>query len=99
MSEPFFQINVGHILQIASMLGGLFYVIWFVGGKIAMLASQYSSFNIRLDKFDNKLEQITGVIVQLAKQEERMDAIDKRLQELSNRLDIYSTGRTRHRKI
>ena len=78
------------VLQIFAILGGGMFFLYRMEGKIQLLSGAQTSLIIRLDKVDIRLEQISGVMIQLAKQEERMDAMDRRYQELSNRLNSYS---------
>jgi hypothetical protein len=81
--------NVLMVLQILSILGGGFYFLWRVDTKLVVLTTTQAGFISRLDKVDIKLENLSAVVIQLAKQEARMDAIDTRLQELANR--VWST--------
>lgn len=79
--------NILTLLQILGILGG---GVWFyagVKGEIKALSAGHLEFVKKLEKVDNKLESFNGVLIQLAKQEERMTAQDTRLQELSMRID------------
>lgn len=79
--------NILTILQILAIISG---GIWFsarMEAKIGALTSAHANFVSRLDKVDGKLDGFNNVLVQLAKQEERMTAQDSRLQELSMRID------------
>jgi hypothetical protein len=84
------------LLQIVAILGGGMFFLYRMEGKIQLVTSTQDSFIHRLEKVDEKLEQLTSVIIQLAKQEQRMDAADARVQELSTRIDgmthIYELG-------
>lgn len=91
--------NLGNVLtamQIVAILGGGMFFLYRMEGKIQLVTASQSGFIARLDKVDEKLESLTGVIIQLAKQEQRMDATDNRVQELSTRIDgmthIYELG-------
>ncbi len=86
------------VLQIFAILGGGMFFLYRMEGKIQLLSGAQTSLIIRLDKVDIRLEQISGVMIQLAKQEERMDAMDRRYQELSNRLNSYSGSARRKDK-
>lgn len=79
--------NILTIFQILGILGGGLWAIARVEAKIGNLTISHSNFVGRLDKMDNKLDAFNNVLIQLAKQEERMTAQDLRLQELSARLD------------
>lgn len=78
--------NVLTILQILGILGG---GVWFYAGikqEVKSLATSSIEFAKKLEKVDQKLEGFNGVLIQLAKQEERMTSQDQRLQELSSRI-------------
>ena len=79
--------NVLTIMQIVAILGGGMFFLYRMEGKIQVVTSAQSGFMIRLDKVDIKLDSLTTVIVQLAKQEQRLDSADARLQELTTRID------------
>lgn len=91
----------GHIIAIAGIslnvvtliVGGL-YALAKVDTRLQSLTSAHEGFVERLNKVDTKLEAFGSTLIQLAKQEERMNAQDTRLQELSSRIDYALKGRT-----
>jgi len=96
--------NVLTVMQIIAILGGGMFFLYRMEGKIQLITTVQSAFIERLDKVDIKLEQLTGVVIQIARQEQRLDASDKRLQEISTRIDgmnIYELDKVvrRRRKI
>lgn len=76
------------ILQIAIIILGGFYFLWKIESKLQILTVSYNTVTSRLDKVDIKLDGLTAIAIQLAKQEERMNAQDNRVQELSNRIEV-----------
>lgn len=90
----------GHIIAIAGIslnvmtlvVGGL-YALAKVDAKLQSLTNAHEGFVERLNKMDTKLEAFGSTLVQIAKQEERMNAQDIRVQELSSRLDFVLRGR------
>lgn len=78
--------NALMVLQILSIIGGGLYFLWRVDNKLVVLTSNQSNFMNRMDKVDKKLDDLSTVVVSIAKQEARMDAIDTRVQELANRV-------------
>ena len=89
--------NILTIMQIVAILGGGMFFLYRMEGKIQIVTSTQSGFIQRLDKVDIKLDSLTTVIVQLAKQEQRLDGCDARIQELVNRIDsIASTANMRN---
>lgn len=73
-----------NILSIA--VGGL-YALAKLDARFQVLANAHESFVDRLNKMDLRLEVLNETLVALAKQEERMNAQDRRIQELASRLD------------
>lgn len=80
-------ISVGNLLQIVAMLAGGFYFLYTMKGEMSILTVIQKQFASRLDKIDQELVLLSKVTVDLARQDERMTAQDKRLQELSIRID------------
>lgn len=95
--------NILTILQICAIVGGFVYFSARMENKIVLLANAHQSFIQRLDKVDSKLDGLTVVTTQIARQEERMVAQDQRMQEISNRLDTakfvgqFDSSRSRSR--
>jgi hypothetical protein len=79
-------VNLGHIITIATVaLGGLFFV-WQMKGRVDLLAD-------RLERIDEHIDKLKEATLQIARQDERLLAMDRRLQELSNRLSRVAYGR------
>lgn len=95
--------NILTIMQIIAILGGGMFFLYRMEGKIQLISATQSGFVTRLDKVDIKLDTLTDVVVQLAKQEQRLDSTDSRVQELATRIDgmthIYELGFEGAKKI
>jgi hypothetical protein len=81
-----FTITLGTVIEIASIAAGGMFALSRVTTQFALLNNSHSGALKRLDVLDAKLEGLTKVTVELARQEERMNAQDGRIQELSNRV-------------
>lgn len=82
---------VGIALNVLSLVGGGLYALAKVDSRLEVLNNAHSSFVSRLDKVDNKLNSLNDVVVQIAKQEARLDAMDQRMQAISDRLSEYAS--------
>jgi hypothetical protein len=80
-------VSIGNLLQILAMLGGGFWFLYSVKGEMSGLTIIQKQFADRLEKIDKQLEILAKTTIELAKQEVRMNNIDARQQEFSNRLD------------
>lgn len=83
-------VTMGNLLQIIAMLLGGLYFIWVMEKKISILAINHTNFSERLTKIDIELQALAKITVEIARQDERMTAQDKRLQELSVRIEDLS---------
>ena len=89
-------IDLHIIVSIAQLIvigiGGLYFV-WTVKGKLDLLIQEtgikHQANLIKFNEIDVKLNGLVDAAIQLAKQEIRLNNLDERLQELSNRLNIY----------
>lgn len=79
-------INLGTVLEIIAMVGSIAYFVYSMKTELAVLANSHRLSISRLDSVDSKLEKLSTVIVDLARQEERMNAQDTRINEISNRV-------------
>lgn len=84
--------NLGHVLQILQILamvaGGLFFLYQIKAQLILMAASQ-QNLSDRLKQLEVEIKQLAEVTIDLAKQGERMTALDLRMTNLSTRVDDY----------
>lgn len=81
------EITVGNILQIATILGG---GMWFVAGvknKIDLLTQAMQSLDKRLTSVEAAIGLLNQTTVELAKQEVRLDSHMQRLQRLEEALE------------
>lgn len=95
-----FHILVSLVQLIVIALGG-FYFIWTIKGRLDLLIQETGmKHNANLEKFSEiykKLNDLAETTAQFVKQEMRMDNLDERIQELSNRIN-GSIRKTRAKK-
>lgn len=77
---------IGIALNVLSLIGGGLYALAKVDSRLEVLSNAHVSFVQRLDKVDTKLNGLNDVVIQIAKQESRLDAVDQRMQALSDRI-------------
>src|SRR5690348_15279142 len=101
-------INLGHILNTLVMLAGGLYFVWELKSKLVLLIQETNMrhennkqefSNLKNDNIavNNQLAKLAETTIELAKQEIRMNNIDNRILELSNR--IHSAVTNGKRKI
>jgi hypothetical protein len=78
----FFTVNLGNLLTIFS---------FFVGGLlfITSLKSDTRITAVRLQAVESELAELRKVVVEIARQEERLNAMDQRMLAQGQRIDRY----------
>jgi len=105
-----FTINIGTLIQLFSILGGGAFVIMRIQTQLALLVqekriehttnvSRFDTIDGRFNSLDKELETLTRVVIDLAKQDERINAMEQRLQDLVNKVDKTKSTTIRRRKI
>lgn len=80
-------VTMGNVLQIVAMLLGGLYFVWIMEKKISILALTQTNFSNKLIEIETEVKNITRITVEMAIQNERLVALDKRLNELSIRIE------------
>lgn len=75
-------LNVGHIIYGLGLLGGVAGIIYSVRADVSALKND-------LGKIEVELKAMTGVLVQIAKQEVRQDSFEHRLDRLEQEIERY----------
>ncbi len=87
--EQFLAVNLVSILQLISFIGG---GIWIVSSMKSVQQNQ----SIRIEAVEKELFELRKVIVAIARQEERMTAMDQRMLAQGSRLDRVANQIYRH---
>jgi hypothetical protein len=78
----FLTINLGNVLTILTFIaGGL--------GFVYTIRADVKVTSLRLAAVEQELAQLRNVVVQIARQEERMNAMDQRMLFQGKRIDDY----------
>lgn len=79
-------ITLGTVLTLAGfILGGMAFV-YAIRSDVAQLGTRESQFRERLDALETEFKKMTDVLVQIARQDERMRAHESRLEDFADRL-------------
>lgn len=85
---------LGFILHAVSMLWGGMHALSKLDSRLQVLANSHQTYvdqskelKERMDNIDKRIELLGGTLVNIAKQEVRMDGQDQRLQVLSQRAE------------
>jgi len=87
--EQFLAVNLVSIFQLVSFIGG---GIWIVSAMKSVQQNQ----SIRIEAVEKELFELRKVIVAIARQEERMTAMDQRMLAQGSRLDRVANQLYRH---
>lgn len=83
-------INLGSIISTLLFIGTGLYFVWGMQTKLLILIQESNTRHLtntqKFEEIKDQLKLLADTTLQLAKQEMRMNTIDDRLQELSNRI-------------
>lgn len=98
------SINLSHVITLVSMIGGGIYFVTRMEAKLGLIAENHRSFldTIRdikkdVESIETKVENHGLALVKLSQQEDRLVAIDQRINELSRRLEDHAHPKPRRR--
>jgi len=78
--EEFLRVNLGNVLTIITFLTGGVYFVSTIKGSVEAQGA-------RLTNVEDELHEIRNVVVAMARQEERMNAMDQRMLAQGARID------------
>ena len=81
---------VGTTIQTLVLVGAIGGFVFRLQLALKLLIEQQSQYSVRMMKVEAKIEQLSQVLIDLAKQDMRLSNQEARIQELSNRLHEYS---------
>lgn len=79
-------ITLGNLLSIIGFFAAGFTVFYGMRSDIRMLDQRIGTVEGDLTKIDESLKQIVKIFVEMARQDERMSAMDRRMNDLANRV-------------
>jgi hypothetical protein len=79
-------INLGMILQTLAIVAGGIFFLWEMKLQLNLLKQNQNQIDIKLEAISLKVNELGQAAIQIARQDERLNAQDLRIQELSNRV-------------
>jgi len=79
-------ISLGAVLQTVAMLGGIAIFIWRLQIRLEIVDTKQAVAIEKISKIELELDKLTAVTIEQAKQNTRIDHVESRLQEVSNRI-------------
>lgn len=76
----------GVILQTLVIAGTLAVFLFRISTDVKIIAQRQSQTETRVGAIDVKMEKLSSLVVEIAKQDQRLNFLDARVQELSSRL-------------
>ncbi len=82
-----FSVNLSHIITLISMFGGGIYFVIRMEANLKIIADQFEDIKKDVKSIEAKVENHGLALVKLSNQEDRLVAMDTRMNELSRRLE------------
>lgn len=79
-------ISLGTVLQTVTIIGSALIFIWKLHTKLEIMDTKQTAVVAKIDTIEKELEKLTTVTIEQAKQTQRLDNFESRLQEISNRI-------------
>lgn len=75
-------INLGSLISTASFIGSGAYFIWSMRTRLEVMDTRQATVVEKISKIETELQKLTEVIIEQAKQTQRLDSFEARLQEV-----------------
>lgn len=85
MNMTFDHIDLGNLLTMLTVLGSVLAAVFQLLAKINGVATGVASINNRIDDVEQELKKQTDILIELAQTRERMNALEKRIDDLASR--------------
>ena len=85
MTMSFDHIDLGNLLTMLTVLGSVIAAVYQLLSKINGVAAGVTSINDRIDDVEVELKKQTDILIELAQTRERMNALEKRIDDLASR--------------
>ncbi len=82
-----FSVNLSHIITLISMFGGGIYFVIRMEANLKIIADKFEDIKKDVESIEAKVENHGLALVKLSNQEDRLVAMDTRMNELSRRLE------------
>jgi hypothetical protein len=82
----FTHIDVGNLLTMLTVIGTVMAGVFRLLGQINNVSVGVESINKRIGEMETELKKQTDILIELAQTRERMNALEKRIDDLSTRV-------------
>jgi hypothetical protein len=82
----FTHIDVGNLLTMLTVIGTVVAGVFRLLGRIDNVGTSVESINKRIGEMETELKKQTDILIELAQTRERMNALEKRIDDLSSRV-------------
>jgi hypothetical protein len=82
----FTHIDVGNLLTMLTVIGTVVAGVFRLLGRIDNVSTGVESINKRIGEMETELKKQTDILIELAQTRERMNALEKRIDDLSSRV-------------
>lgn len=93
MSNFDWTINVGNLLTLFGIVLGAIIMVLGLRGKVDLLTAGLGNLQENLAKLEKDVDRIGEIMLRLVRQEERLSASDRRMNNLSARVFLLETGK------
>lgn len=82
----FGNIDLGNLLTMLTVVGTVLAGVFRLLGRIDNVSTGVESINKRIGEMETELKKQTDILIELAQTRERMNALEKRIDDLSSRV-------------
>ena len=82
----FTHIDIGNLLTMLTVIGTVLAGVFRLLGRIDNVSTGVDSINKRIGEMETELKKQTDILIELAQTRERMNALEKRIDDLSSRV-------------
>jgi hypothetical protein len=82
----FSHIDLGNLLTMLTVLGSVMTAVYSLLSKLNLVVNSVNSIGDRMDDMEVELKKQTDILIELAQTRERMNALEKRIDDIASRL-------------
>ena len=82
----FSHFDIGNVLTMLTVVGTVVAAAFRLLGRIDNVSTNVESINRRIGEMETELKKQTDILIELAQTRERMNALEKRIDDLSSRV-------------
>ena len=86
MSFDLAHVDLGNLLTMLTIIGTVVTGVYSILQKLNIVANNVTSIGARMDHMEVELKKQTDILIELAQTRERMNALEKRIDDLATRI-------------